>query len=234
MKYILLLLLISNVFFGQTQDVQEKYLKERGYIINPNTYVTPEKILPPDLTPIVIKPGIHNQELKTNSIDSNENKVRLSTDELSYYEKLQLQQKSTDEFLNSFKDNRINLTEYEYDEDTENNTKTINKYENYTETDYSIIYIVLIIILVALFLWWSLVPSTNKQTKLDEIINKSQQEGGKFSNVYKSEIFKKTLGYSVFYESNFPQEPNDKKVFSGTINECHVYVSKNTNLEFKK
>ena len=231
MKILVFLLLISNAFFGQTQSEKDKYLEERGYIVAPNTYINQEKIMPPDLTPTITEPTIQKNDLKTNSIGSNKKKNILSTDELSYYEKVQLEKESTDEFLNSFKDERINLTEYEYAENTESKTNKINNYENFKETDYTIIYIVLVIILVSLLLWWSLVPSKNKQTKLDEIINESQQKGSKFSNVYESETFKKTLGYSVFYEANFPQEPNDKKVFSGTINECRNYVSKNTNID---
>lgn len=86
--------------------------------------------------------------------------------------------------------------------------------------------IVIIILAIIAFLYWSLVPAKPKQPTLDELINTSQRKNGEYSNVYLSELTKRTLGFSMYYEANSPIDPSDKKVFTGTKNECLNYVSK--------
>ncbi|MFI1773380.1 hypothetical protein [Thalassobellus citreus] len=91
---------------------------------------------------------------------------------------------------------------------------------------------IVLIILGVIFLYWSLVPKKPKQPTFNDIINNSERKQGKYANVYKSTLSERTLGMAMYYYGSSPEDPTDKKVFSGTENECQIYVSKrmNTNL----
>ncbi|WP_335965241.1 hypothetical protein [Galbibacter sp. PAP.153] len=82
---------------------------------------------------------------------------------------------------------------------------------------------IVIIIIVIIFLYWSLVPARPKQHNLNDIINQTQKNEGKFSNVYLDYEFSQTFG-KTYYVSKSPNDLRDKKVFSGTENECENYV----------
>ena len=80
--------------------------------------------------------------------------------------------------------------------------------------------IILIVIGIIIFLWWSLVPAKTQEHNLNDLINKSQTRNGINSNVYKT----KSIGRDFFYVSKSPKEDTDVKVFSGTENECNNYM----------
>lgn len=85
---------------------------------------------------------------------------------------------------------------------------------------------VIIIIVVVIFLWWSLVPPAKpRQRTLDDLINESQRREGNFSNVYKTKL----AGEDFYYIRRSPDKPNDKRVFTGTENECGYYANSYNN-----
>lgn len=86
-------------------------------------------------------------------------------------------------------------------------------------------------IIVIAFLYWSLVPASPKEPTLNDMINDSQKKQGLYSNVYQSALHTRTTGMNVYYSAKSPESPDDKKIFSGTKNECELYVSKSMNRE---
>ncbi len=87
---------------------------------------------------------------------------------------------------------------------------------------------VIIIIVVVAFLWWSLVPPAKpREPNLNDLINRAQRRDGNYSNVYKTKYMKG--GGDFYYVGKYPENPNDKVVFTGTDNECSYYVNKYDN-----
>jgi len=80
--------------------------------------------------------------------------------------------------------------------------------------------VVIIVILVVAFLYWSLVPKQPKQPTFNDIINNAEKRQGNYSNVYKHKYT------GMFYADTTPINTDDIKVFTGTQNECEIYVSK--------
>lgn len=81
----------------------------------------------------------------------------------------------------------------------------------------------IIIIVIGAFLYWSLVPA--KPRNLNDAINDAQKRNGQYSNVYIDYKLNKILG-PVHYIGIQPNDLNDKKVFSGTLNECENYIAR--------
>lgn len=85
-----------------------------------------------------------------------------------------------------------------------------------------------IIIIVIIFLYWSLVPARPKQPSLNDIINQTQKREGIFSNVYLDHELNPIIG-EAYYISKIPNDPRDKIVFSGTENDCENFMYQKTN-----
>lgn len=80
--------------------------------------------------------------------------------------------------------------------------------------------IVIIIIVVIAFLYWSLVSAKPKKPTFNDILNEADRTNGSYMNVYKHQYT------GMYYGDKTPINPDDKKVFSGTRIECENYVSK--------
>ena len=150
MKTIFIFILLSAKFlFGQTNSNQEEYLKERGYVVTPNTKVE--------------IPGYQNTSVY-NSLNTNEsgvvkkiNHVEDSTRikdsikrealKLSYADKKKIEKESVDRILGGLKEEKYNLTEYE----NENNYAGSQKLNEENNVLYLIIIILLIVLIFVVF-----------------------------------------------------------------------------------
>ena len=150
MKTIFIFILLSAKFlFGQTNSNQEEYLKEKGYVVTPNTKVE----IPSSPSTSVYNyqnPNESGLTKKTNYVDdSNRVKDSLKSEalKLSYADKKRIEKESVERVLGGLKEEKYNLTEYE-NQETDASTQRLSKENNVL---YLIIAILLIVIIFVIF-----------------------------------------------------------------------------------
>lgn len=74
--------------------------------------------------------------------------------------------------------------------------------------------VVLVIIGIIIFLYWSLVPAKPKQPTINEIFNEYDKKNSNYSIVFKHKYT------GIYYSDVEPINPDDLKVFTGTKTEC--------------
>lgn len=87
---------------------------------------------------------------------------------------------------------------------------------------------IILIILGAAFLYWSLVPKRPKEPTFNDILHQSQKRSGKITHVYKNTLTERTLGTPIYYYADAPDTDSDVKVFSGTVVECQRYINRHS------
>lgn len=145
----LFILFSSKLLFGQSNEKQEEYLKERGYVITPNTKIE----IPVQSNTY---PSYENHKLKQSDLSNttnqgnNKNRINDSLKEealkLSYADKKKIKEESVEKILGGLKEEKYNLTEYE-NQNIENENVQDSNNEN-TILYIIIAFLILILILV--------------------------------------------------------------------------------------
>lgn len=145
MKTIFIFILLSAKFlFGQTNSNQEEYLKERGYVVAPNTKVE----IPSSPSTSVYNyqnPNETGLTKKTNHVDDStriKDSIKREALKLSYADKKKIEKESVDRILGGLKEEKYNLTEYE-NENTDTGSQKLSEENN-------VLYLIIIILLIVL------------------------------------------------------------------------------------
>ena len=80
--------------------------------------------------------------------------------------------------------------------------------------------LVLVIIGIIVFLYWSLVPAKPKQPTVYEMFNESDRNKANYSYVFKHKYT------GIYYSDKEPINSDDLKVFTGTMTECESFANR--------